>query len=275
MNGLILSGAVLATGAAATGALVWRYHVRRREKYNDLAARRPRLLEAHPAGFRVDPECDAAREAFRQDRILRREDALTRDTLSLARAEALAVTPHVERSYVPAHKQGGTISYEAMHELAPGCLAIYHSPLLRGWLSDVIGVRVVPTADYDQSSCSLLVYDRAGDHIGWHYDHNFYRGQHFTVLISLVNQSATGRQSACLLQQQRADGSERTFDTSVNTLILFEGARVRHRATATEEGDLRIILSMTFSTDPRTGPIRELARRVKETAFFGLRALWD
>lgn len=32
---------------------------------------------------------------------------------------------------------------------------------------------------------------------------------------------------------------------------------------------------MTFATDPRTGVVKEVARRVKDTAFFGLRALWD
>ncbi|QDU41077.1 hypothetical protein Mal4_54420 [Maioricimonas rarisocia] len=275
MNGLILSGSVLATGAAATGALFWRYRIRRRGRYSNLAALRPGFLEQRPAGFRIDAQQDQARDAFRQDLITRVDDALAPETFSLARTEASAAAPHVERSYVPAHKQGGTISYESMHELAPTCLAIYHSPVLRDWLSEVIGDKVVPTADYDQSSCSLLVYDRAGDHIGWHYDHNFYRGRHFTVLISLINRSAAGELSASLLQQQRSDGSERTFDTSENTLVLFEGARVRHRATAIAEGDLRTILSMTYSTDPRTGPIKELARRVKDMAFFGLRALWD
>ncbi|MEW4531028.1 hypothetical protein [Maioricimonas sp. JC845] len=275
MNGLILSGSVLATGAAATGALVWRYRVVRQGRYRQLAAGRPAMVESRPARFQLDDGLAATREAFRQNLIARTDKALCPETFARARKEALEVVPRVERSYVPAHKQGGTISYEAMHELAPACLAIYHAPALRAWLSDVIGEPVFPTADYDQSSCSMLVYDRDGDHIGWHYDHNFYRGRHFTVLISLVNQSASGGPSASQLQQQAKDGTERTFDTAEDTLVLFEGARVRHRATPTVDGDLRIILSMTFATDPRTGVVKEVARRVKDTAFFGLRALWD
>ena len=38
--------------------------------------------------------------------------------------------------------------------------------------------------------------------------------------------------------------------------------------------DLRIMLSMTFNTAPKISPFRELKRRIKDTAFFGLRALW-
>lgn len=275
MNGLIFSGSVLATGAAATGALAWRYRVVRQRRYRELAASRVGIATSWPARFQLAEGRDAARRTFGQDLIIRADDVLAPEAFTRARAEALAVVPHVERSYVPAHKQGGTISYESMHERAPACLAIYHAPKLREWLSEVIGHAVFPTADHDQSSCSMLVYDRAGDHIGWHYDHNFYRGRHFTVLIPLVNQSASGGLSASRLQQQMTDGAVRTFNTGANTLVLFEGARVRHRATATVEGDLRIILSMTFATDPRTGIAKEMIRRVKDTAFFGLRALWD
>jgi hypothetical protein len=32
-------------------------------------------------------------------------------------------------------------------------------------------VRVQPTPIHDQSSLSVLFYDRPGDHIGRHYDH--------------------------------------------------------------------------------------------------------
>jgi hypothetical protein len=35
------------------------------------------------------------------------------------------------------------------------------------------------------------------------------------------------------------------------------------------------MLSMTFCTDPRIHPVKELARRVKDTAYYGPRALID
>jgi hypothetical protein len=40
------------------------------------------------------------------------------------------------------------------------------------------------------------------------------------------------------------------------------------------EGEKRVIWSMTYCADPRNSAIQAAARRVKDTAFFGLRALW-
>jgi hypothetical protein len=196
--------------------------------------------------------------------------------LAQLREEARQARRLAERSLVPGHKKGGTLSYEAVHREAPRCLALYHSVALRQWLVRVLGTEVRPTADHDQSSCSLLYYDRPGDHIGWHFDHNFYRGRHFTVLLSLENRGAAtaGRLSSGRLQR-RLHGATREVPTPENVLVVFEGARVFHRATAVGDRERRIMLSMTFATDPRVHPWKETLRRIKDTAYFGPRVLVD
>ena len=40
------------------------------------------------------------------------------------------------------------------------------------------------------------------------------------------------------------------------------------------EGERRVVLSMTFATDPSSTIVQGVTRRIKDTAFFGLRALW-
>jgi len=45
--------------------------------------------------------------------------------------------------------------------------------------------------------------------------------------------------------------------------------------TPTAAGDLRLVLSMTYCADPRISRSFELARRIKDTAYYGIRALWD
>jgi len=179
-----------------------------------------------------------------------------------------------ERSYIPGHKQGGTISYEHLHHLAPELVAFYQSQVLRDLVSDLVGMRVVPTPLHDQSSCSLLVYDRPRDHIGWHYDHNFYRGRHFTVLLCLLNEDRVhgGLSSAHL--QARLDGRDEVIPTPPNTLVAFEGAQVLHRVTGLGPGQTRIQLSMTFCSDPSAPWYKSLIRRGKDMAYFGIRALW-
>jgi hypothetical protein len=194
-------------------------------------------------------------------------------TLDLLRDAALRYR-RTERSFVPTHKQGGTIAYEHLHEAAPEIVAFYQSDYLRRLCGAVVGLPLVPTPLHDQSSCSLLVYDRPRDHIGWHYDHNFYRGRHFTVLLGLLNGHLHEERLSSAELWVRQDGLEFCVPTPPNTLILFEGARVLHKVTRLGEDERRVMLSMTFCTDPRASALQGALRRVKDTAFYGVRALW-
>ncbi len=270
MSVLLVAASITALGSV--GLLLRRG--RRSRIRQELAQRRQALLEQHAPRLAVRADPLDRRAEFERAGIVRVPAFLAPETLAQLQAEARENLERVERSYVPAHKKGGSLSYEAIHKGAPGCLALYHSPQFQRWLSDLVGERLQPTADHDQSSCSLLYYTQRGDHIGWHYDHNFYRGRHFTVLVSLINRSGDGRLSGGRLQR-RYDGAVSVVDTSENTLVIFEGARVLHRATAVHAGDERIMLSMTFCSDPRIGLVKELARRIKDMAYFGPRVLFD
>ena len=179
-----------------------------------------------------------------------------------------------ERSYLPAHKKGGTVAYQTLELRAPSLVALYRSQGLKTLISNIVRLRVEPTPLHDQSSCSVLFYEKPGDHIGWHYDHNFYRGRHFTVLIPMINR---GREPNGLSQARlmaRQDGRDRVIATPPNAMIVFEGSQVRHKVTPMGEGEKRVIWSMTYCTDSRNSTFQGLARRIKDTAFFGVRALW-
>ena len=187
--------------------------------------------------------------------------------------EAAETLVNTERSYLPAHKKGGTVAYSTLRRQAPQLAALYSSDRIRNVVGDVTGLRLLPTPEHDESSCSLLFYEKPGDHIGWHYDHNFYRGRHFTVLVPIVNRGAGGGLSAARLTAM-INGAEMEIATPPNRLIIFEGARVLHKVKPIAEGERRVVWSMTYCTDPRNSALQGLARRVKDTAFFGLRALW-
>jgi len=82
----------------------------------------------------------------------------------------------------------------------------------------------------------------------------------------------SGLSAARLLAKQ--GGRDVEVATPPNRLILFEGAKVRHKVTPISEGERRAVWSMTYCTDPRNSAFQGVARRVKDTAFFGLRSLW-
>lgn len=200
-------------------------------------------------------------------------DFLPASTLTALRDCAARYT-NSERSHLPGHKKGGTIAYQELHLSATEIVAFYQSSYLRSLISDIVGEPVIPTPINDQSSCSLLIYDRPRDHISWHYDHNFYNGRHFTVLLSLINENSRrdGPSSAQLIA--RKHGVDTLVPTPSNTIVLFEGARVLHKVSRLGNQERRVILSMTFSTDPGASFFKGCARRIKDTAYFGVRALW-
>jgi len=269
----LVSVALAFTGIGTAATVVARHRRKRRTVLDGLAADNRSLTRDSEVSIAAGTD-GTLREAFARARLAAVPGFLDTSAWDRLRTEALAHLHRVERSYIPTHKKGGAICYENILRHLPGCAAFYNSRNVRDWLGRVIGSSVLPTPLGDQSSLSLLCYHEAGDHIGWHYDHNFYAGRHFTALLSLVNRSATGELSSSRLMRQTPTGEE-GVDTSENTLVVFEGARVRHRVTPTIAGDLRIMLSTTFCTDPRISRMKELARRCKDTAFFGLRTLWD
>jgi len=260
---------MIGAGAATVGGVALT-RTRRARLYRELSGRVATITGSHAldmgaAQRRPLPSFDK--------RLAVVPDFLPPATFAALRAEAERLSSP-ERNYVPAHKKGGTVAYETLIQNAPGVVSLYHSADLLGLTSRLTGVWVAPTPVHDQSSLSLLVYNKPGDHIGWHFDHNFYRGRHFTLLLALVNTGkAAGGLSHAVLRA-RLDGREVDIATPPNTLVIFEGAMVQHGVTPIVEGERRVVLSMTYCNDPRAHWWQATARRMKDTAFFGIRALW-
>jgi hypothetical protein len=265
----LIAETLIGTGAFATGGLVYAKS-RRARLYRELGNRIAQITRA--AAPDLAGLASRSRPGF-ADRLAVLPDFLPAPAfVALAgEAERLAAP---ERSFVPTHKQGGTVAYETLIGTAPAIVAAYHSADLQDAIGHLVGTAVQPTPIHDQSSLSILVYNKPGDHIGWHFDHNFYRGRHFTVLLAIHNagRAANGLSHAVL--KARLPGREIEVATAPNTLVVFEGARVRHMVTPIRDGERRIVLSMTYCTDPRSTWWQGSSRRLKDTAFFGVRALW-
>jgi hypothetical protein len=260
---------MIGAGAVTAGGYTYA-RTRRVRLYRKLAGRLARIAAQHVpdlADLRGRAVPDFA------ERLAVVEDLLPAAAFAAVRAEAeRLVAP--ERSFVPTHKKGGTVAYETLIAAAPAIVALYHAVDFRDLISRIVGVRVEPTPIHDQSSLSVLFYNKPGDHIGWHYDHNFYRGRHFTVLIAMANEgTAAGGLSHAELQA-RVGGREVAVRTAPNVGVLFEGALIHHKVAPLHEGERRLVLSMTYCTDPRAWPWQGISRRLKDTAFFGIRALW-
>jgi hypothetical protein len=208
------------------------------------------------------------------DRFATVPDFLPRGAFAEIRSQAEGLAA-ADRSLIPTHKKGGTVAYQTIIRDAPALVALYRGEALNSFISRIVGEPVHLTPLHDQSSLSVLAYERPGDHIGWHYDHNFYRGRHFTLLLPVVNfgSAPCGHSHAKLIA--KLNGAEIEVASPPNKLVVFEGARVLHRVTPVQANERRLVVSMTYCADPQISTLGEAARRVKDTAFFGIKALWS
>ncbi len=260
---------MIGAGAVSAGAFAYA-RMQRGKLYRELQGRLAQISRSQT----LDLGAIGAREAaVFADRLAVMPDFLPADTFSALRAEAESLVAP-ERSFVPAHKKGGTVAYETLIASAPAIVAFYHSAELKDFISRLVGADIRPTQLYDQSSLSVLFYDKPGDHIGWHYDHNFYRGRHFTVLVAMSNEGSAANGLSHAVLMARVGGREISISTTPNTAVAFEGAQVLHKVTPIRQGERRLMLSMTYCTDPRAWWWQGVSRRFKDTAFFGVRALW-
>jgi hypothetical protein len=192
-------------------------------------------------------------------------------------AAAAAVTPAINRNYLPGHKQGGSVSRHTIDELAPFIADLYRSRALIGWLEQLAGERLQLTPGDDAHAYALYFYTRPGDHIGWHYDTSYYAGRRYTLLLGVIDESS------CLLEYQlhtRDAGIAPTtgaVQIAPGGLVFFDGDRLRHRITPLGERpeERRVSLTLEYVTDPRMHAGWRIISKMKDAiAYFGFRQVF-
>ena len=157
-------------------------------------------------------------------------------------ALAMATDPNSgKRVNVYRWKAGRTIG---VHAVPPSLLEFYKS--LTQFISNTVGEQVQTTSLDLTTSCAILIYDREGDFINWHYDVNYFDGRFFTLIIPL-SQDDTCTQFAYIDRKH----VEQRLSLKPGHAVLFEGENVFHMATKLCKGQTRVVASMQFATDPR------------------------
>ncbi len=128
--------------------------------------------------------------------------------------------------------------------------------------------------DEDAHACALYFYTEPGDHMGYHYDTSYYRGARYTVLVGLVQDSASRLQ--CRLHT-RAPGRvpvDVAVATEPGSLVVFNGDKVYHGVSPSQEGERRVVYTMEYVTSQEMGRVQRLYSNLKDAvAHFGIRAL--
>ena len=123
--------------------------------------------------------------------------------------------------------------------------------------------------EVDTNRLSLLYYKDEGDGIDWHVDGTIYMGDRWAGILTIVEDI---KESEAKLEL-KPNSKPATFpvDKMENTLVLFQGDQVQHRARPMLMDEQRIVVSLLFSTNPtRTrNPILRLYQAWVNYIFYG------
>jgi hypothetical protein len=131
-------------------------------------------------------------------------------------------------------------------------------------ISDVIGEEVKVTPLNQPNSLSLVVYEKEGDFIDWHFDTNHYNGRYFTLLLPVTTAPTCGN-----YQYRNAMGETETLYLQQGEAILFEGDRVFHKGKELCKNQRRVVLSCTFTSSHTITPPEAILNFIKNWGIFG------
>jgi len=190
-------------------------------------------------------------------------------------AAVAAVTPSVNRNYLPGHKQGGSVSRHTLDELAPYVAQLYRSPALIDWLSRLAGEPLQVSPADDPHAYALYFYTRPGDHIGWHYDTSYYAGRRYTVLLGVIDESSCRLDYELHTREKDATVVAGSVQIPPGGLVFFDGDKLRHRISPLGENERRVSLTFEYVTNPKMHFGWRMISNMKDAfGYFGFRQVF-
>ena len=161
-------------------------------------------------------------------------------------------------------KKSSTVNQSIIIDKYPNIIHFFNSEALKTKLASELHLDIQPTSIDDPLSCMIIIYDKKGDKIDWHYDNNIYKGRLFTVLVCIHHGNNT------CAQFEYKDNNEKIHTISLRKFeaVILEGENVFHRITKACDDETRIVLSMTFTTNKETTMLNNIYKNVKQFYFY-------
>lgn len=216
-----------------------------------------------------------ARRFTDQDAFLYLEDFLPSDVTARIAQSARELLGEVNRSYLPGHKQGGSISRHVIDAKAPFIAELYRSRELIDWLEHITGDRLQVSPADDAHAYALYYYMRAGDHMGWHYDTSYYDGRRYTVLLGVIDDSSCALEYELYTRNEHKADEAHAVRYPPGALVAFDGDKLRHRVTPARDNELRVSLTFEYVTNPNMWASKRFISNMKDAvAYFGMRQVF-
>jgi hypothetical protein len=180
----------------------------------------------------------------------------------------------VHRTYIPRHKQGGSVSHYALLEHAPEIVALYRAPEFIRFVGDVVQAPVGPCPESDPHACALYFYTEPGDHIGFHYDTSYYKGARYTILVGLIERSSSRLLCRLYERDPGRRTEELTLATEPGSVVIFNGDKLYHAISPLGAGEQRVSLTLEYVTNAEMGPVKRIISDLKDAVgYFGFAEL--
>jgi hypothetical protein len=245
-----------------------------------LAAAAAEMISPHEAAIQsaidaLDFEAVAAR--FREDgEFIFLERFLPEWLLNEMIAECRRLYPKIYRAYVPFIRKAGTVAHDAIAAGAPALYALYRSPAFLDFGRRLTGVPLTLKSHADAHAAALYIYQRKGDHVGFHYDDcGCEDTASYTASIGLINQTESKVQFQLFRNHPQRQMRELFVPMTPGSLVFFCGSRAYHRVTPIAGGDERAVFSFAHVREGKklTGLGRFYENLVDAALYFGPKAI--
>jgi hypothetical protein len=175
------------------------------------------------------------------------------------------------RTWVPLYRKGGAIAHDTIARGAPLMYALYRSPSFLAFATRLAARTLELKSDQDAHAAALYLYQRAGDHVGFHYDDCGCEGNaSYTVTLGLINRTTS-------MVHFKLRMKEMYISMNPGSLVFFCGANAYHRVTPLGRGEERVAYSFAYVTEGgRLQGKARLYENVKDAIlYFGPRGLFS
>ncbi len=158
-------------------------------------------------------------------------------------AEARRLAPGARRTFAPFVRRAAAVGHYDIRSRAPALHALHLSPSLLALAQRLAGAALEHRRHDDAHASGLYVYDRRGDHVGWHYDDcGCVPDASFTVTLGVIDDSSSRLEVELHTRTPGRRPERRAIATSPGTLVFFRGSSVYHRVTPLGAGQQRILV---------------------------------
>ena len=129
-----------------------------------------------------------------------------------------------------------------------GFIELYYSNDFLDIIADILKKPVQRVPLSDRNAASLLLYTNPGDFVNWHIDRHNLNGERYVVLLTVVNENSTKNDLSQNEFHYMFNEQEYKMKMKPNSLVIFKGDEILHKASSIAENETRILLSMTLCT---------------------------